>query len=91
MAKLTYACLLTRQIDRLASFYQEVLQLLPRRDGAYIEFSTEPGIFCLWTMDAYAEIAGSDELPQPGGRHVERRRPGAVRRHQCASRDQRLL
>jgi catechol 2,3-dioxygenase-like lactoylglutathione lyase family enzyme len=66
MAKLTYACVLTRQIDRLASFYQEVLQLLPRRDGAYIEFSTEPGIFSLWATDAYAEIAGSDELPQPG-------------------------
>ena len=66
MAKLTYACVLTRQIDRLASFYQDVLQLVPRRDGAYIEFSTEPGIFCLWTMDAYAEIAGPGKLPQPG-------------------------
>jgi catechol 2,3-dioxygenase-like lactoylglutathione lyase family enzyme len=66
MAKLTYACVLTRQIDRLASFYQEALQLVPRRAGAYVEFSTEPGIFCLWTMDAYAEIAGSDQLPQPG-------------------------
>jgi catechol 2,3-dioxygenase-like lactoylglutathione lyase family enzyme len=64
--EVTYGCVLTRQIDRLASFYQEVLQLAPRCDGAYVEFSTEPGIFCLWTMDAYAEIAGSDELPQPG-------------------------
>jgi hypothetical protein len=55
MAKLTYACMLTRQIDRLASLYQDVLELAPRRDGAYVEFSSEPGIFCLWTMDAYAE------------------------------------
>jgi len=66
MAKLVYGCVLTRQIDRLASFYQEVLQLAPRCDGAYVEFSTELGIFCLLTMDAYAETAGSDELPQPG-------------------------
>jgi catechol 2,3-dioxygenase-like lactoylglutathione lyase family enzyme len=66
MAKLTYACVLTRQIDRLADFYQEVLQVTPRRDGAYVEFSTEPGIFCLWTIGAYAEVAGSSELPQPG-------------------------
>jgi catechol 2,3-dioxygenase-like lactoylglutathione lyase family enzyme len=66
MAKLTYACVLTQQIDRLASFYEDVLEVVPRRDGAYVEFSTEPGIFCLWTLDAYAEIAGSDELPQPG-------------------------
>jgi catechol 2,3-dioxygenase-like lactoylglutathione lyase family enzyme len=66
MAKLTYACVLTRQIDRLASFYQDVLELTPRRDGAYVEFSSEPGIFCLWTLDAYAEIAGADDLPQPG-------------------------
>ena len=66
MAKLTYACVLTRQIDRLASFYQDVLDLAPRRDGAYVEFSTEPGIFCLWALDAYVEIAGSNEGPQPG-------------------------
>jgi catechol 2,3-dioxygenase-like lactoylglutathione lyase family enzyme len=66
MAKLTYACVLTRQIDRLASFYQEVLQTTPKRDGPYVEFSTGPGIFCLWTLDAYAEIAGSDGMPQPG-------------------------
>ena len=66
MAKLTYACVLTQQIDRLASFYQDVLDLAPRRDGAYVEFSTEPGIFCLWALDAYVEIAGSNEGPQPG-------------------------
>src|SRR5438094_5636558 len=66
MAKLTYACVLTQQIDRLASFNQDVLDLAPHRDGAYVEFSTEPGIFCLWTLDAYAEIAGPKEAPQPG-------------------------
>jgi catechol 2,3-dioxygenase-like lactoylglutathione lyase family enzyme len=66
MAKLTYACVLTQQIDRLASFYEDVLEVVPRRDGAYVEFSTEPGIFCLWTLDAYAEIAGSDDVRQPG-------------------------
>ena len=34
MAKLTYACVLTQQIDRLASFYQDVLELAPHRDGS---------------------------------------------------------
>ena len=66
MAKLTYACVLTQQIDRLTSFYQDALDLAPRREEAYVEFSTEPGIFCLWALDAYAEIAGSNEVPQPG-------------------------
>jgi catechol 2,3-dioxygenase-like lactoylglutathione lyase family enzyme len=66
VAKLTYACVLTRQIDRLASFYEDVLRVAARREGPYIEFSTEPGIFCLWTLDAYAEIAGAERLPEPG-------------------------
>jgi len=66
MAKLTYACVLTQQIDRLTSFYQDALDLAPRREEAYVEFSTEPGIFCLCALDAYVEIAGSNEGPQPG-------------------------
>jgi hypothetical protein len=41
MAKLRYACVLTRQIDRIASLYQEMLQLVPQRDGAYVEVDAE--------------------------------------------------
>jgi hypothetical protein len=41
MTKLTYACALTREITRIASLCQEILQLVPRRDRAYVEFSTE--------------------------------------------------
>jgi catechol 2,3-dioxygenase-like lactoylglutathione lyase family enzyme len=68
MAKLTYACVLTRELDRLASFYQAVLQAEPRRDGPYIEFSTEPGVFSfsLWALDVYAKIAGAEALPGLG-------------------------
>ncbi len=68
MVKLTYACVLTRELDRMASFYQAVLQVEPRRDGPYIEFSTEPGVFSfsLWALEAYAKIAGNEALPAPG-------------------------
>jgi catechol 2,3-dioxygenase-like lactoylglutathione lyase family enzyme len=64
MAKLTYACLLTRDIGRLAQFYSDVLQLEPQWNGPYAEYSTQPGIFCLWSLDAYAEIAGTTALPR---------------------------
>ena len=66
MAKLTYACVLTRNIQALAAFYTGVLRAEPRWNGPYAEFSTEPGIFCLWSLDAYAEIAVRSSLPQPG-------------------------
>jgi catechol 2,3-dioxygenase-like lactoylglutathione lyase family enzyme len=66
VAKLTYACVLTRSIETLAAFYTEVLRSEPRWTGPYAEFSTGPGIFCLWGLDAYAEIAGTAALPEPG-------------------------
>jgi catechol 2,3-dioxygenase-like lactoylglutathione lyase family enzyme len=64
MPKLTYACLLTRDIERLAQFYSEILQLEPEWNGPYAEYSTQPGIFCLWSVDAYADIAGTAALPR---------------------------
>ena len=66
MAKLTYACVLTRNLDGLAAFYREVLQLEPQRSGPYVEFATGPAIFCLWAVDAYTEIAGTAAIPHLG-------------------------
>ena len=64
MAQLRYACALTRNIQRLADFYQEVLQVEPQWTGAYAEFSTGAASFSLWSVDAYAEVAGAAAIPE---------------------------
>ena len=68
MHSLTYACVLTRDIDRLGSFYRAVLQLEPASSrSAYMEFQTEPGIFALWSIDEFEQILGArlaDRLAQ---------------------------
>lgn len=51
MASLTYACVLTRQIERLGAFYRQILQLEPHGRPGYLEFDTRPGIFSLWSLD----------------------------------------
>jgi len=56
MPKLTYACVLSRDVDRLGDFYRAVLQLEPRSRGAYLEFQTQPGIFSIWSLDEYEQI-----------------------------------
>ena len=54
MPKLTYACVITRDIDRLEAFYRAVLQLEPTSSrGTYIEFETPPGLFSLWSLDEF--------------------------------------
>jgi catechol 2,3-dioxygenase-like lactoylglutathione lyase family enzyme len=58
MPKLTYACVLTRDIDRLKAFYRAVLQLDPTSSrGTYSEFQTQPGLFSLWSLDEFEQIA----------------------------------
>jgi catechol 2,3-dioxygenase-like lactoylglutathione lyase family enzyme len=59
MPKLTYACVLSRDIDRLGAFYRAVLQLQPSSRGAYMEFQTQPGIFSLWSLDEFEQTAGT--------------------------------
>jgi catechol 2,3-dioxygenase-like lactoylglutathione lyase family enzyme len=68
MPRLIYSCVLTRDIDRMDKFYRAVLQLEPRTSRAgYREFATEPGVFCLWSIDEYQQITGGgavrNELP----------------------------
>jgi catechol 2,3-dioxygenase-like lactoylglutathione lyase family enzyme len=71
MHSLTYACVLTRDIDRLGSFYRAVLQLEPASSrGAYMEFQTEPGIFALWSIDEFQQIVGA--------RHADRLAQGSI-------------
>ncbi len=66
MARLAYACVLTRDPQRLAAFYREVLQVAPEWNGQYAEFSTGSCVFSVWAIDAYAEIAGTAALPELG-------------------------
>ena len=70
MAKLSYACVLTREIEHLAAFYREVLRAEPQWTGSYAEFPTDGGIFSLWSINAYVEIAGTRAIPNPGGGQV---------------------
>ena len=58
MHRLTYACVLTKDIDRLGAFYRDVLQLEPSSRSGYMEFPTEPGIFSLWSVNEFRQIAG---------------------------------
>ena len=64
MHKLTYACVLTRDIDRLGRFYRAVLQLEPSSRSGYMEFPTEPGIFSLWSLDEFGQIVGAGAADQ---------------------------
>jgi catechol 2,3-dioxygenase-like lactoylglutathione lyase family enzyme len=60
MARLIYSCVLTRDIERLDTFYRAVLQLEPRSRVGYREFRTEPGVFSLWSVEEYEHITGRD-------------------------------
>lgn len=67
MHRLTYACVLTKDIDRLGAFYRHVLQLEPSSRSGYMEFPTDPGIFSLWSTDEFRQIVGArarDDLSQ---------------------------
>jgi catechol 2,3-dioxygenase-like lactoylglutathione lyase family enzyme len=60
MPRLKYACVLTRDIERLGTFYRAVLQLEPRsRAGVYLEFDTAPALFSLWSVEDFLKIAGA--------------------------------
>jgi catechol 2,3-dioxygenase-like lactoylglutathione lyase family enzyme len=57
---LIYACVLTADIERLDTFYRQVLQLEPLSREAYREFPTERGIFSLWALDEFQRIVGEN-------------------------------
>ena len=70
MANLIYACVLTRDIERLDAFYRAVLQMEPRSRQAYREFQTEPGIFSLWSLDEFEQITGTAAVQATAGGRV---------------------
>ena len=58
--RLRYACVLTREIERLGAFYRAVLQVEPRaRAGVYLEFDTASALFSLWSVEDFLKIAGA--------------------------------
>jgi catechol 2,3-dioxygenase-like lactoylglutathione lyase family enzyme len=57
MPRLTHTCILTRDIDRLRSFYREVLGIDPQYEGDYAEFPTEAGVLSLFALRAYERLA----------------------------------
>jgi catechol 2,3-dioxygenase-like lactoylglutathione lyase family enzyme len=59
MPRLTYACVLARDVERLEAFYREVLRVEPRRPrDTYREFQTQPGLFSLWSLDEFERVTG---------------------------------
>ena len=65
--KLAYVCLLTHDIDRLAAFYREVLQLEPTGRAEYLEFQTQSALFTLWSSDEFERTSGSTAAEAPAG------------------------
>jgi catechol 2,3-dioxygenase-like lactoylglutathione lyase family enzyme len=61
---LIYACVLTHDIDRLDTFYRQVLQLEPRGREAYREFATQPGVFSLWSLSEFQQTVGEAAAQQ---------------------------
>ena len=67
MPRLSYACVLSQDVEHLARFYREVLQAEPQWTEQYAEFPTGGGTFSLWSVQAFAEVAGVAAAPNPGG------------------------
>jgi catechol 2,3-dioxygenase-like lactoylglutathione lyase family enzyme len=70
MARLIYSCVLTRDIERMDTFYRAVLQLEPRSRVGYREFPTQPGVFSLWSVEEYEQITGADAAHARSGGSV---------------------
>ena len=56
---LTHSAIITEDVERLRSFYREVLQIELRGEGAYTEFPTESGTLSLFSLEG-------QEKPAPG-------------------------
>jgi catechol 2,3-dioxygenase-like lactoylglutathione lyase family enzyme len=67
---LVYARVLTDNIDRMANFYREVLQLEPRSRDACREFQPTPGMLSPWSRAEFSRIVGD--------RAAEKVGPGSV-------------
>ena len=54
---LTHTSIITEDVGRLRSFYQEVLQIEPIGEGAYVEFRTETGALSLFSLEGQERLA----------------------------------
>ena len=62
--KFTHTCIVTENVERLGSFYQNVLQIEPQIYGEdYVEFPTECGTLSLFSVVAYERLAPSAIRP----------------------------
>ena len=56
--KFTHTCIVTENVERLGSFYQNVLQIEPQIYGEdYMEFPTECGTLSLFSVTAHERVA----------------------------------
>jgi catechol 2,3-dioxygenase-like lactoylglutathione lyase family enzyme len=67
MPKLSYACVFTRNIDRLGAFYREVLGLEPGGRPGYLEFQTQPAVFSLWAVEDVEQTTGTTLAAEMAG------------------------
>ena len=62
--KLTHTCIVTENMERLGSFYQDLLQIEPQTYGEdYMEFTTERGILSLYSLTGQECLAPGSITP----------------------------
>ena len=61
--KLTHASIITEDVGRLRSFYQEVLQIEPIGEETYVEFRTEVGTLSLFSVEGLEKLAPGSMRP----------------------------
>ena len=55
--KLTHNCIITEDVERLRTFYRDVLQIEPQHGGDYVEFPTEGGTLSLFRLSSHEKLA----------------------------------
>lgn len=62
--KLTHSCIITQNVQTLAAFYKEVLQIEPQFYGDdYVEFPTGIGVLSIFSLNAHEELAKDSAKP----------------------------
>ncbi len=56
--KLSHVCIITKNLDRLKEFYQDILQLPPQQfKDDYVEFPTPGAILSLFKLESHEKLA----------------------------------
>ena len=57
-------CLITNDVNRLAAFYAQVLQMQPRKaDETYVDFRTGTGVLALFSAEAQEKYIPGSTMP----------------------------